>query len=140
MIITNNPYKCKLSQSIYNKIIDSLDFNSICCNSCSSNNWAFHASYDRYVDILNRCFKIKILRVICLTCGKTHAILVKDMIPFSILSFNDIISVLIDADSDLVSSAHFYFLKYKYPKPFLSSYESFCQRIQRNCSLIFIST
>lgn len=140
MIITNNPYKCKLSQSIYYKIIDSLDFNSICCNSCSSANWAFHASYNRYVDILNRCFKIKILRVICLTCGKTHAILVKDIVPFSILSFNDIISVLIHTDPDLVSSAHFFYLKYKYSEPFMFSYESFCLRNKRNCSLIFIST
>lgn len=140
MIITNNPYKCKLSQSIYNKIIDSLDFDSIFCSSCSSNHWSFHASYERSVDILDRSFKIKITRVICLSCGKTHAILIEDIVPFSILSFDDIISVLVDIDPDLVSSAHFYYLKLKYPVPYRYSYLSLCHRNKRSCSLIFFST
>lgn len=94
---------------------------------------------DCFVDILDCCFKIRILRVICLTCDKTHAILIQDMVPFSIMSFDYIIPVLIHAYPDIVSSAHFFYLKYKYPNPFKFSYKSFCLRNQRNCSLIFIS-
>lgn len=97
MIITNNPFnpfKIKINQKIY-KIIRKIDFNSIQCSSnCAHHHWHFHAYYVRFFDFFNRSVKIRILRARCSHCGKTHAVLVKDMIPYSILSHEDVIQAL----------------------------------------------
>ncbi len=102
MIIINLAHKLKLNQASYNKIVDSIDFYSISC-SCSHNDWAFHASYSRKIDILNREFNFVISRVICKHFGKAHAILIQDLIPYSLLSHDTIISVLSDLDPYIVS-------------------------------------
>lgn len=125
MIITNNPYKININQTIYNKIISRLDFSAIICPYCSHNEWAAHSKYERYVNFLSMRFKIKITRIICLHCGRTHAILVEDMIPFSCLGYSDIKLILSSSIDDHVSSSHFYFVKYKYNRN-ISSYWNIC--------------
>lgn len=114
MIIINLNKKIKLNQSTYNTIIDSIHLDSIICTSCSHHDWAFHASYSRKIDILDHDYQIIITRVICKHCGKTHAILVQGMVPFSILSHDVIVSALSSLDFNIVSSSHLFFLKIKY--------------------------
>lgn len=140
MIITNFPSNFKLNQINYDKIIASIDFDSIVCNSCSHHDWVFHATYLRSVDFLVRNVKIKIVRIICLNCGKTHAILVNDMIPFSILSHSDIINVLSSLDPDFVYSSHLWFLKSKYQSIDYLDYYRICLLNRRNFSIISCST
>lgn len=140
MIITNNPHKIKLNQKIYYKIISSIDFNSIPCDSCSHSNWVYHSSYLRFIDFLDHRFKIKIVRVICRHCGKSHAILVEQMIPFSSLSHSDIINVLSHYDTSLVYSSHFYFLKDKYKFLDIYDYLHLCLFNRRSSSILFFST
>lgn len=66
------------------------------------------------IDILDREFEIIISRVICRHFGKTHAILIQDLIPYSLFPHDTIISALSDLDSYIVSSPHRSFLKNKY--------------------------
>lgn len=140
MIITNNPLKIKLNQKNYYKIISSIDFDSIPCDSCSLSDWAYHSSYSRFIDFLNRSFKIKIVRVICRHCGKTHAILIEGMIPFSSLSHSDIINVLSLRDPSLVCSSYFYFLKLKYKFVDIYDYLQLCLFNSRSFPILFFST
>ncbi len=135
MIITNNPYKININQSIYNKIINRLDFSSIFCPFCDHNDWSAHSRYERYVNFLSMRFKIKITRIICMHCGRTHAILVEDMIPFSCLSYSDIRLVLSSSADAYVSSSHFYFINYKY-NHIISSYRDICLSNSRNLPVI----
>ncbi|WP_371826370.1 DUF6431 domain-containing protein [Longicatena caecimuris] len=83
-------------------------------SSCSHNDWAFHASYSRKIDSLDRELHIIISRVICKHCGKIHDILIQDLIPYSLLPHDTIISVLFDLDPYIVSSPHRSFLEIKY--------------------------
>lgn len=140
MIITNIPHKIKLNQITYNNIVYSIDLDSIICTSCKHHDWAFHASYFRYVDFLNRRLKIRIMRVICLSCGITHAILIKDIIPFSSLSHSDIINVLSSYEPGLVDPSHFYYLKAKYLSIDFYDYSVLCHMNQRSYPLILFST
>ena len=59
----------------------------------------------------------------------THAVLVEDMIPYSIASFNIIIEVI--ADIDFFESSHVAFLKEKYLSYFFD-YVFFCKLNTRN--------
>ena len=61
---------------------------------CHSNGLIIHAYYDRHVDIFDRNHTIRILRLKCPSCNSTHAVLIEDTIPYSIVSFDIIIDVL----------------------------------------------
>lgn len=137
MIITNIPINFKLNQENYNKLVDSIDFDSIYCASCSHHNWAFHASYSRKICILDRTVEITITRVICLSCGKTHAILVEGIVPFSLLSHSEIINILISSNTDLIDASHLFFLKLKYHNVNFHDYRNICILNRRSCSTIF---
>lgn len=136
MIITNNPNNFKLNQTIYNRIVDSLDLDSIPCDSCSSHDWSFHASYERKIDILNNS-SIIVARVICNHCRKTHVILIEGMIPFSSLSHHEIIHVLSNYDPDLISFPYLAFLKRKYFAHDIHDYFLLCLMNSRSFPVIF---
>lgn len=140
MIITNNPFKIKLNQKIYNKIICSIDFNSISCPNCAQHHWHVHAYYVRHFDFFNRSVKLRILRVICSNCNKTHSVLIEDMIPFSILSHDDIIQALCPEIHDYLQYSHLFFLKSKYVSTDLSSYNAICLFNSRKWPVIFLTT
>ena len=114
MIISNNPNKIKLNQINYDKIVNSIDLQSIICDQCGHNHWHIHGRYLRIFSFLHHSMTIKIVRILCSHCRKTHAIFLEGMVPFSSLVHSDIIRILISPSSDLVASSHFYYLKDKY--------------------------
>ncbi len=136
MIIINSHSKIKYNQHIYNNIIHSINLSSIECTQCHCHDWSFHASYSRHVDFFNRMIKLTITRIICHHCHITHAILIEDMIPYSLLSFDDIFLSL--HDNSLLSSHVFYL--YKKYKDICFSYTHFCLSHSRNFPCLFIST
>lgn len=75
---------------------------------CHSNGLIIHAYYDRHVDIFDRNHTIRILRLKCPSCNSTHAVLIEDTIPYSIVSFDIIIDVL--KNKDFLSSSHVSFI------------------------------
>ena len=129
MIIIKLSSKIKIiSENKYKKIIKSLNFNELTCPGCDSKGLVVHAYYDRYIDIFDRSHKVKILRLRCPSCGSTHAVLIDDMIPYSIASYNVIVEVI--ADIDFLGSSHVAFLKDKY-LPYFFEYDSFCEMNKR---------
>ena len=75
---------------------------------CHSNGLIIHAYYDRHVDIFDRNHTIRILRLKCPSCNSTHAVLIEDTVPYSIVSFDIIIDVL--KNKDFLSSSHVSFI------------------------------
>ena len=130
MIIIKLSSKIKhITENQYKKIIQSLNYHELSCPKCNSKGLRAHASYSRYVDIFKRSHKVTIQRLRCPECGSTHAVLVEDMIPYSIASFNVIIEVI--ADKDFLESSHVAFLKEKYLSYFFD-YVFFCKLNTRN--------
>lgn len=72
----------------------------ITCPNCNSSELICHGYYERNVIIENNCKhikkRIKIKRVKCKTCGKTHALLPIDIIPYKLCPFSIIIKCLFD--------------------------------------------
>lgn len=52
------------------------------CPCCGSDKLTFHGSYERNVIIYNECRRIKIKRVMCKECLKTHALIPYFLIPY----------------------------------------------------------
>ena len=140
MMIIQNPKKININQKNYDRFVDSINFDSILCPHCHQHSWSFHASYYRYLDFLGRRIRIRISRVKCNSCDKTHAILIESMLPFSCLSHDDIISVLGSHYMAMTDSSHFYYLKNKFSHFCILSYHIVCFLCSRNIPLIFIST
>ena len=104
MIIIKLSSKIKhITENQYKNIIQSLNFDELSCPKCNSKGLRVHASYSRYVDFFKRSHKITIQRLRCPECGSTHAVLIEDMIPYSIASYDLIVDVLVGIDF-LVSS------------------------------------
>ena len=135
MIIIKLSSKIKhITENQYKKIIQSLNYHELSCPKCNSKGLRAHASYSRYVDIFKRSHKVTIQRLRCPECGSTHAVLVEDMIPYSIASYSLIVEVI--ADKDFLESSHASYLKEKYlAYPF--DYDSFCEMNTRKNYLNF---
>ena len=135
MIIIKLSSKIKhITKNQYEKIIQSLNFNELSCPRCNSKGLRAHASYSRHVDFFKRSHKITIQRLRCPECGSTHAVLIEDMIPYSIASYNLIIEVI--AGIDFLESSHAAYLKNKY-LPYFFDYDSFCKLNTRKNYLNF---
>ena len=137
MIIIKLSSKIKhITENQYKKIIQSLNYHELSCPKCNSKGLRAHASYSRYVDIFKRSHKVTIQRLRCPECGSTHAVLVEDMIPYSIASYSLIVEVI--ADKDFLESSHASYLKEKYlAYPF--DYDSFCEMNTRKNYLNFFT-
>lgn len=139
-MIIRNPKKININQKIYDQFVYSLDLHLITCPNCHDSSWSFHASYDRYTDFLGSKIRIKIVRVICGSCGKTHAILIESMIPFSCLNFDELIQVLHSHYFEFTDSSHFYYLKNKFSFISRLFYKDICLFNKRNSTILFVST
>lgn len=124
-------------RSLYSNLISSISISSIECQ-CGSHHWHMHSSYTRFYDFLGRKIRVSIQRIICVECGKTHALLIEDMIPFSTLTYSQIICCLNDCDFP-VDCFHKSFLKEKY-HDINHDYCSFCILNHRNSIIIFLPT
>lgn len=140
MIIIQNPKKININQSNYNKIIKTLNLFNIICNECSNNSWVFNGTTRRYIDFLGFKKRIRISRIICKECGKTHVILIENMVPFSCLNHCAIINVLQSEYMDVTDSSHFYYLRNKLSDINFKCYRDICLFQARNIPIIFIST
>ena len=79
-----------LIQVLYDDTIFNTDINDIKC-LCNSNNWHFHAYYDRTIIIYAHKYKIRVLRIKCTNCNTTHVLLPIFIIPYfrkAIIEFN----------------------------------------------------
>lgn len=131
-------YSIKKFQEYYNNLINSLSLKDIECPNCHSNEWVYHARYSRRVDIFNRLHKLTITRIKCKVCGETHAILIEDIIPYSIVSYEIIVNVCLKVDS--IGFSNDYFIRHKFidkNSEFMPDYKSFCSKCCRKKYLGF---
>lgn len=140
MMIIQNPKKININQLNYNKTIKSLNLNSIRCTECSNNSWSFYGTYMRYINFLGIKCRIKVTRIICNHCGKTHAVLIESMVPFSCLDHDDIINILESSYMDCTDSSHFYYLKNRFSNINFKSYKNICLFQARNIHILFVPT
>lgn len=72
-----------ISQSFYDSVLNHLPFHRLTCSCGHSGCLSVHGYYTRSVKIGFNSIKLRICRVRCSECGKTHALLLSTLVPYS---------------------------------------------------------
>ena len=86
----------KLSQDFYDDIVFSLPLDQMECSCGESGLLIFYGFYKRSVKYDGTVLVLRIQRVRCRKCGKTHAILLSSLIPYSQISLQDQQQIIYD--------------------------------------------
>lgn len=128
----------KIINDIYFESVESMNFSSIICDRCSNNSWYRHAYYEKQINIYGKMIKVRITRIICTNCGKTHAILIEPMIPYISALFDVLIKIIVHGIILFDYSLCFY-----YKSRFSSCSDTYRDLVLFNCrqhSVIFYPT
>ena len=79
----------QFSQAYYDSIIDRLQFHRLSCTCGRSACLSVHAYYERGVFRPEGSVPLRICRVRCSECGRTHAILPSSIVPYDRISLSD---------------------------------------------------
>lgn len=94
---TNN-FNLKLED--YEKLIINLEVKTIKCPDCGSCDMERHGYYKRYIIISGVKYPIRILRIRCKECGKTHAVLPSFVVPYLHYPIEELYTMIIKVDND----------------------------------------
>lgn len=100
MIIIHCDEVNEVSQKYYDKLISLIDLLLLICPHCSHTGVTVHCYYDRLVKTKNGIFKLLVLRVRCRFCKKTHAILPDAIVPYSSVTLEDTITIILSESSE----------------------------------------
>ena len=79
----------QFSQDYYDSIIDRLQFHRLSCTCGRSACLSVHAYYERGVFQPDGTVSLRICRVRCSECGRTHAILPSSIVPYDRIPLSD---------------------------------------------------
>ncbi len=86
---------CKyITQEIYDSYILELDIHQLTCSCGISGHLIRHAYYTRYLKIPEEKVELRILRLRCKICEKTHALLPSEIVPYSQTQLSDQIKII----------------------------------------------
>lgn len=89
----------QFSQDFYNSVIFSIQLHQLSCSCKHSSCLTIHAYYKRSVITPTGKVVLKIVRVKCSVCGKTHALLLSSMVPYCQVSLIDQQEVVSDYEN-----------------------------------------
>lgn len=89
----------KFSQDYYDSVINSLQFHQLTCTCGHSACLTIHGYYTRGVFLPENLQYLRICRVKCSQCGKTHAILPASLVPYDRISLADQHRIICDFES-----------------------------------------
>lgn len=89
-----------VSQDFYDKTIYNLQFHQLVCTCGHSGCLTIHGYYDRSVKHDDSCLRLRICRVICSVCGRTHALLLSSLVPYSQISTKEQADICRHSQSD----------------------------------------
>ena len=72
-----------ITPDFYNDLISKLQFHRLTCPCGQAGCLCVHGYYDRYVKVSEDKLRFRICRVICESCGHTHALLLSSFVPYS---------------------------------------------------------
>lgn len=78
-----------LSQSYYDDVINAISLEKLRCCCGQSGCLNRHAYYARRIKMKSCVIRLRILRLICKSCGRTHAVLLSEMVPYSQIPLQD---------------------------------------------------
>lgn len=94
MITIMMPFGKPLTQKSYENTINQLQFHQLTCTCGMSGTLTVHGYYTRRLKTEDHEISLKICRVKCSHCNKTHALLPSLIVPYSQVSLEDHISII----------------------------------------------
>lgn len=85
----------RFSQEIYEEIVESLPLHQITCTCGHSGCMRKYGHYERTIWFLNEKLSLQIHRIQCTHCGRTHAVLLDIMVPYSRILLEDQIKIIL---------------------------------------------
>ena len=79
----------QFSQDYYDSVINSLQFHQLKCSCGHSACLSIHAYYTRSIFLPDGVHSLRICRVRCSECGRTHALLLSSFVPYDRISLLD---------------------------------------------------
>lgn len=89
MITLDVPDFNNFSQEFYDSVINALDLHQLECSCKRRGCLSIHGYYQRSVITDEGKVELRILRVRCSECGKTHALLLLSLVPYSQVTLED---------------------------------------------------
>lgn len=122
----------------YSDVVSTINFNELICDKCCSSSWHYHAYYERSVIFHSHKISVRITRIICSVCGKTHAILIEPMIPYLYVLFDDLMNVIL-MNAFLFESSFCASLKHKFASCIID-YPHVVKHNSHKQSILFVPT
>lgn len=82
------------NQDFYDAIVDDLQIHCLACSCGRKGAFIKHGYYKRSIKVEINKNKIRVLRLKCKACSKTHAILPEWIVPYSQISLEDHVSII----------------------------------------------
>ena len=102
MIIVLSDRVNDISQEMYDSVIESMDRNTIQCDQCSQCGFHINGYYYKTIRASRKILKILIVQLICPHCGRTYAVLLSSMIPWSSVQLKDAIRIVCAEDAETI--------------------------------------
>lgn len=83
-----------ISQESYNSLVDNLNIHSLTCTCNKQGACCLWGSYSRFICVDNITFSLRVQRVRCMNCLRTHALLPTAMIPYFRTLLYDVLDIL----------------------------------------------
>lgn len=83
-----------LTQNFYNNLINNLQFHSLTCTCGHSACLSIHGYYSRSLKTPEGKSTLRICRVICSCCHRTHALLPSSVVPYSQVSMTEHVEII----------------------------------------------
>lgn len=94
MITITVPFDNPLNQKTYETLINALQFHQLQCTCGYSGCLTIHGCYTRSLKVDDSKITLSICRVKCSHCGKTHALLPSQLVPYSQVSLQEQVAIL----------------------------------------------
>ncbi len=94
-----------ISQSFYDSVINRIQLHQLCCTCGHSACMSIHGYYFRSIKLPEGTIRLRICRVKCSECNKTHALLLSSFIPYSQIRLCDQHQICVDFESHLPASS-----------------------------------
>lgn len=78
----------------YESIIAKVSFHKLACTCGRKGNLVKHSFYKRSFKLITTIEEIRVLRVKCKSCGKTHALLPEWIVPYSQILLDDHVNII----------------------------------------------
>ena len=83
-----------ISQILYNNILYNLQFHQLSCSCGQSACLSIHGYYTRGIKIEDSLVPLRICRVKCSVCNRTHALLLSSIVPYSQISLQEQVDII----------------------------------------------